>query len=52
MKWINRLNMLKKLRLYAELDLNKEETPIVLDNEADPVEIEPLDENEDEPEVA
>ncbi len=36
----------------AELDLNKEETPIVLDNEADPVEIEPLDENEDEPEVA
>ena len=36
----------------AELDLNKEETPIVLDNEAEPVEIEPLDENEDEPEVA
>ena len=36
----------------TELDLNKEETPIVLDNEAEPVEIEPLDENEDEPEVA
>ena len=38
----------------AELDLNKEETPIVLDNEAEPekAEIEVLDETEEEVEVA
>lgn len=38
----------------AELDLNKEEAPIVLDNEAEPekAEIEVLDETEEEVEVA
>lgn len=38
----------------AELDLNKTEAPIVLDDEAEPekIEIEILDESEDEPEVA
>lgn len=40
--------------LNAELDLNKEEAPIVLDNEAEPdkAEIEVLDETEEEVEVA
>lgn len=38
----------------AELDLNKQETPVVMDDEAEPdkVEIEVLDETEEEPEVA
>lgn len=38
----------------AELDLNKQETPVVMDDEAelDKVEIEVLDETEEEPEVA
>ena len=37
----------------AELDLNKEEAPIVLDNEAEPekAEIEVLDETEEEVEI-
>lgn len=38
----------------AELDLNKQEAPVVMDDEVEPdkVEIEVLDETEEEPEVA